>query len=362
MQPWNLSGIEVPAWAYLPVLYVVLVAVGLTAKGIFLWSLRRAADRSGARLTAILAQALNYPLLMAVMAVSYVVLTRWTPAGPQLAVLASPKLILKIVAIASSVLFVDIFGRGCIRTYADRAEILKTAGGLLQGLVRAMILVIGALMLLEAFNIPITPLIASIGLGSLAVALALQPTLESFFAGVQIVTDRPIRVGDVVKLESGEEGTVDKIGWRSTWILLLPNNMLIVPNKQLVNSRVINYDYPAKALVVNVEVGVHYGADLDKVERVTIEVAEEIQKRVPGAVADFKPLIRFHTLNRSSIDFSVILRAQEFAVGGLLKHEFIKSLQKRYAQEGIVIPFPVTAINLDQERAAAALPPRPPTA
>ena len=142
---------------------------------------------------------------------------------------------------------------------------------------------------------------------------------------------------------------------------MLPNNMLIIPNKQLVSSRVINYYYPSKEVALVIPVGVHYNSDLAKVERVTVEVAEKLQKQVTGAVQDFKPFVRFHAFNNSSIDFSIILRAQEFTDTFLMKHEFLKALHARYAQEGIVIPFPITAINLDQERAAAALHPAPGT-
>ena len=357
MQSWTVLGVEVPAWAYLPTLYTAWVVLGLVAKAAVLGRMRAVAERSGAWFLGLLARALNIPLVLLILFSGFVVLVHWTPAGAQLQARMNPNTVLVVTCIASGVLFVDSLLRGLIQHYAERVELLKTAGGLLQGLIRGILVALGLLMLLDTLGISITPIIASIGIGSLAVALALQPTLESFFAGVQLVTDRPVRVGDFIKLESGEEGYVDKIGWRTTWIRMLPNNMLIIPNKQLVGSRVLNYYYPSKEMALVIPVGVHYNSDLEKVERVTVEVAEEVQKRVTGAVPDFKPFVRYHTFSSSSIDFFAILRVQEFTDTFLMKHEFVKALQKRYAQEEIVIPFPITAINLDQERAAAALPP-----
>jgi len=362
VQSWTLLGVEVPAWVYLPSFYVAWVVAGLFLKGLLLSRLRAVPEGAKAPVRLALARALSIPLTLLVLATGLLALAHWTPAGAQLQARLNTNTVLAVTAIGSGVLLVDTLVRALLQFYADRVELIRTAGGLLQGLVRGLLIVLGLLMLLDTLGISITPLIASIGIGSLAVALALQPTLESFFAGVQIVTDRPVRVGDFIKLESGEEGFVDKIGWRSTWIRLLPNNMVIVPNKQLIGSRILNYYYPTKEVAVLVQVGVHYGSDLEKVERVTIEVAEEIQRRVEGAVRGHKPFIRFHTFNSSSIDFSVILRAEEFTVNYLMKHEFIKALQKRYAQEGITIPFPITAINLDQENVAAAIASRPPGA
>jgi small-conductance mechanosensitive channel len=356
MQPWILLGVEVPAWAYLPTFYTIWVVLGLLAKAFLLGRLTAVAGRTGAWFLGLLARALSVPLVLLVLFSGLVALVHWTPAGTQLQARMNPNTILVVTSIAAGVLFADSLLRGLLLHYADRVEVLKTAGGLLQGLVRGLLITIGLLMLLDTFGISITPILASIGIGSLAVALALQPTLESFFAGVQLVTDRPIRVGDFIRLESGEEGYVDKIGWRTTWIRMLPNNMLIIPNKQLVGSRLLNYYYPSRELSLVIPVGVHYASDLAKVERVTVEVAEEIQRRVPGTVPDHKPFVRFHTMGSSSIDFSVILRAQEFNDTFLMKHAFIKALLARYAQEGIVIPFPITAINLSQERAAPALP------
>ena len=229
-------------------------------------------------------------------------------------------------------------------------EILRTSGGIARGFVRAIVIGLGLMILLDSFGVSITPVLASLGVGSLAVALALQPTLENFFSGIQLIMDKPIKVGHFVKLDSGEEGYVHKIGWRSTWVRMIPDNVVVIPNKVLVNAKVTNYHYPQQELDVLMEVGVHYDSDLEHVERVTIEVGKETMKEVAGGVADFEPFIRYHAFADFSINFTVYLRGKEFHDGYLIKHEFIKRLHKRYAREGINIPYPIRAINYEQEK------------
>ena len=98
-----------------------------------------------------------------------------------------------------------------------------------------------------------------------------------------------------------------------------------------------------------VEVGVSYHSDLAHAERVTVEVAREIQETVAGAIRDFQPFIRYHTFDSSSINFSVIMRAEKFVDNYLMKHEFIKRLHARYNQEGIVIPWPIRTLDVPPE-------------
>ncbi|MCE5341173.1 MAG: mechanosensitive ion channel family protein [Planctomycetaceae bacterium] len=223
---------------------------------------------------------------------------------------------------------------------------------LTQNIARIVIFGIGILIILNTLGIPISPILATLGVGGLAVALALQDTLSNVFAGFYITISRQLRIGDYVKLDTGEEGYIVDITWRTTKIKALPNNIILIPNEKLTKAICINYYLPEKEMSVLMQVGVHYGSDLEKVEKVTCEVGREVMKNVTGGVPEFEPFIRFHTFADSSINFSVILRAKEFTDQYLIKHEFIKRLQKRYAQEGITIPYPIRAINYTQEKAA----------
>jgi len=150
--------------------------------------------------------------------------------------------------------------------------------------------------------------------------------------------------GDYLKLDGGEEGYVTDISWRNSTIRQLSNNLVVIPNSKLASANFTNYHLPEQEMAVIVQVGVAYGSDLDKVERVTIDVAKNTMTQIDGGIPEFEPFIRFHTFADSSINFSVILRVKEFVNQYLIKHEFIKSLHKRFNAEGIEIPFPIRTV------------------
>lgn len=215
---------------------------------------------------------------------------------------------------------------------------------LLNKVISAVIYVIAILMILGYFGVEITPLVAGLGIGGLAVGLALQSILSDFFAGLHIISDQPIRTDDYIEIEGSVSGYVEDIGWRSTRIKTLFGNIVIVPNNKLANSTLINYSMPEKEMSVVFQCGVAYDSDLKKVERVTIDVAKKIQKSVEGAVKDFEPFIRYHTFGDSNINFSIILRVKKFVDKYLLTHEFMKALKERYDKEGIEISWPVRLV------------------
>ncbi len=256
---------------------------------------------------------------------------------------------LLVIAVLSVTIFVAKVAAGLVGLYARRIEGTLPATSLFANLTKLLVFLIGALIILQTLNISITPILTALGVGGLAVALALQDTLSNLFSGLQIIASNQVRPGDYVKLESGEEGYVIDITWRNTAIRALPNNMVIVPNSKLASTLVTNYHQPEKEMAVLLQIGVSYQSDLKKVERVTIDVAREVMQEVEGGVREFEPFIRYHTFGDSSIDFSVILRGREFTDQFLIKHEFIKRLHERYQQEGIEIPFPIRTIQIKQE-------------
>jgi len=215
---------------------------------------------------------------------------------------------------------------------------------LTRNLAWSLVAVLGVLVVLNGLGLSITPMLTALGIGGLAVALALQEPLANFFAGLFIALAGQIRVGDYVKLDSGHEGYVVDFGWRSTRLRMLANNLVLVPNAKLSQAVVINHHLPAQDLAVLVEVGVDYASDLRHVERVVIDVGREVMTQVPGGVPEFAPFIRYHTFSDSSINFTAILRGREFVDQFLIKHEFIKRLHARFEQERITIPFPIRTL------------------
>lgn len=259
--------------------------------------------------------------------------------------------ILLVLGIISVTMVLANISKGLIRIYSPKLETALPVTSLTQNLTRLIIFVIGALIVLNSLGISITPILATLGVGGLAVALALQDTLSNLFAGFYVTVAKSVRVGDFVKLETGEEGYVVDIGWRATKVRMLPNNIVLIPNNKLAQSVITNYYLPEQELAVLVQVGVHYNSDLKKVEKITCEVGKEVMQEVPGGVPEFDPFIRYHTFADFSINFTVILRAKEFVDNYFIKHEFIKRLHARYNKEGIIIPYPIRAINYQQEKA-----------
>ena len=215
--------------------------------------------------------------------------------------------------------------------------------------VSVFIFVLAILMILDYFNIALSPLIATLGVGGIAIGLALQSTLSDFFAGMHIMSDKPLRVGDFVELEDGTIGYVDDIGWRSTKIRALADYSVIIPNSKLAQSKIINYSMPVKQTNVVVNCGVAYDSDLEKVEKITLDVARKIQKKLKECDEKWEPKVRFYNFGDSNIEFRIILRAKDYAYRYTIMHEFIKELKKRYDKEGIEISWPVRKVYFGNE-------------
>ena len=218
------------------------------------------------------------------------------------------------------------------------------SSSLLRNVVRGSILVVGVLVVVHKHR-DITPILGALGVGSLAVALALQPTLSNLFAGLHITLAKPLRIGDFIELENGTQGFVIDIGWRATRLREGNNNLVIVPNARLVEMISKNYSLPEPEQTVALTVGVARGSDLEKVERVALEVARAVRDASPEGVKGFEPLVRFHTFGPSSVDLNVVLRVTQFPDRGVLLSELVKRLKAKFEQEGIEIPFPQQVVH-----------------
>jgi small-conductance mechanosensitive channel len=209
---------------------------------------------------------------------------------------------------------------------------------LTENIVRIVVVILGLLVILTGLGLEITPILTALGVGGLAVALALQDTLANLFAGLYLTVAKHIRIGNYIKLSSGEEGYLVDIDWRASRLRQLSNNTVLVPNAKFSQSIVTNYHSPEYELVVTIDASVDYTADLDRVEAITTDVARDVMRTVPGGVPTFEPFVRYHTFGDPGIAFSVILRAREFVDQQLIRHEFVKRLHKRFSAEGIAIP------------------------
>nr|WP_308401180.1 mechanosensitive ion channel family protein [Streptomyces sp. AC512_CC834] len=237
---------------------------------------------------------------------------------------------------------------GLVRTLTTSRSGVAGSATIFVNITRILVLAIGFLVMLQTLGVSIAPMLTALGVGGLAVALALQDTLANLFAGIHILASKTVQPGDYIQLSSGEEGYVEDINWRQTTVRELSNNLVVIPNGQLATSNMTNFMRPEQRLTVLVQVGVSYDSDLDHVERVTTEVIAEVMTEVGGAVPEHEPAIRFHTFGDSRIGFTVILGVGEFSDQYRIKHEFIKRLHRRYRAEGIRIPSPARTVALQQ--------------
>jgi small-conductance mechanosensitive channel len=205
---------------------------------------------------------------------------------------------------------------------------------------------IGLTIMLNQIGISIAPILTALGVGGLAVALALQDTLSNLFAGIHLILSRQVRVGDYIKLESSAEGTVTDINWRNTSILTLTHNMVVVPNSKLATAIVTNHHLPESEMLLHIPVSVSYKSDLAVVEKVSIEVARATQAAFESTPPMVTPFVRYNTFGESAIHFTVVFSIRQFSDQLLLRHEFIKDLHSRYRAEGIEIPLPQRVVRM----------------
>lgn len=259
---------------------------------------------------------------------------------------------LMIFYILSATLILARVISGMLRIKATGTDTVIPSSSIIGNIVRGIIYIIGLLIILQSQGISITPILTALGVGGLAVALALQPTLSNLFAGLQIIASGKINHGDFVKLSTGEDGYIDDITWRSTTIRGEADHTVIVPNSKLADMIVTNYYLPDRELAFSVEVAISMDNDLEFVEKITKEIIGEIQKQAEGAVRNFEPVIRYFSVGDNRINLRAILRVVEYSYKFPVRHEFIKKLQRRFQQEGIKMALPAQAVYLKKDDAA----------
>lgn len=263
--------------------------------------------------------------------------------------------VLTVTIIASLTLVAMRWASGAVDQFTSRGGTRLASTTLVNNLVKLVVFILGLFLVLQNLSIEITPLITALGIGGLAVALALQDTLGNLFAGISIILSRQVRPNDYLRLSGGEEGFVTDIKARHTTIRTFPSrNLIVIPNSLLASSIVTNYSLPVTNLWITVRVGVSYDSVLEEVERVAIEVAEQALEAVTGKTPDEAPMVRYREFGDSSIDFDVLLPADKFTDQFIIRHEFIKRLHVRFNEEGIQIPFPIRTLVMAKKEEVSA--------
>lgn len=328
----------------IPILILVgFVAVGYILRFVLNVYITRLTRKTKTKLDDIILDAIKTPIVVVFLIVGINFALAQAPFVPAQVMLYLPTISYVLIVLIATWAITKIIS-GILFYYSTIRPNVKTLVPTLQKIMKFVIGFIALMIILNGLGVNVTAAVAAFGIGGLAIAFALQGTLSEFFAGIYIMSDRPVRVGDYIEMDSGQKGYVVDVGWRSTKIRELPNNIIVIPNSKLAGAIVTNYYLPEQEMACLVQVGVSYDSNLEKVERVTIDVGRQVLKEITGGVPQFDPFIRYHTFSDFSINFSVILRVKEYVDKYLLAHEFIKALHKRYRKEGIEIPFPIRTI------------------
>jgi MscS family membrane protein len=217
---------------------------------------------------------------------------------------------------------------------------------LIEKVVFIFIFITGMISVLKHFNYDVMSLVAALGVTSLAIGLAAKDSLANMISGFTLMIDRPFRVGDRVKLSTGDIGDVAEIGLRSTKIKTMDSNMLIAPNTELVNTKVINQCYPDKLMRGQIQVGIAYGSDVEKAKNIMLDAA----RSNPLVVREPAPVALFLEFGDFSLNLKMFFWIEDcFKIGIALDH-INTEIKNRFEKDGIEIPFPVRTVHLKNER------------
>jgi small-conductance mechanosensitive channel len=253
------------------------------------------------------------------------------------------------LTIAASNLATNLF-----RHYGENVKGAAPVTTLAQNLIRIVVASIGTLVILNAFGVSITPILTALGVGGLAVALGMQETLANLFAGFFVSVAGNVRVGDYIKLSTGEEGYVTDVSWRATTLTMLAGNVIIIPNSKLAQANVTNFNLPARSMSVLLQVNVSYDCDPDAVEKVLLDETVRAVGAIPGLRAEPAPIVRLIPgFGDFALGFTVIVSVDDFVAQYPVQHELRKRIFKRLAREGIRIPFPTRTLYMREPHEGA---------
>lgn len=200
------------------------------------------------------------------------------------------------------------FCAAAVTSFGRRTDQRMFSASLFASVIQAAVVTIGVLTVLSSFGIAIAPLLTTLGLGGLAVAIALRDTLSNLFSGIHIVSSRQLRPGDYVKFDVNSiEGDIVDIKWRTTTIRDLQNNVIVVPNEKIAGSIFINYSATAGDVVVPINALIPWKGKIAELERLAMRAACEATAEVSGLADTAKCSIEVTALNETTVQVTAYL-------------------------------------------------------
>ncbi len=323
------------AWWIEPgVAFGIALALALLARHIVLKSLSRQA-KGPKSYPVMLVDTVRFPSILWALAASLTFAFRHARLPEKYA--DEPRVLIGAFVIVSLTLVAMSIAVRALGEYGERQGMPFAAAGLSRALIRVVVVAFGATALLANFGVQITWLLGTLGVGGLAVALALQDTLSNFFAGIHIMVERPISVGDSIRLEGGLEGTVIDIGWRTTRVRTGALDIIVVPNTKITSGILVNHSLPSRRALAEIAVPVAHEADAEQVRRIALEEAAAVE----GVRRDFEPVFLCDPgVLPTHSQFKVIVQVEDWAVQGRVQSDIRMRLLARFRAEGVPLPDP----------------------
>ncbi len=329
--------------------FAITFGAGWLIRSLLRKALRTWTARTSSRTGLILQEALRGPSFLWVLILSVHLAVVGSDLPPR--VLSPTTNILEGLWIVSITLLCMRLARDLVRFYGGQIPGALPVTTLTQNLAQIGVVILGLLVLLAQYRVAITPILTALGVGGLAVALALQDTLSNLFSGFYVAVAGQIRLGDYIKLNTGEEGYVTDIGWRSTIVRALANNYIIIPNSKLAQAIVTNYHLPEKNMGASVQVGVDYESDPEQVLVLLREIGVEAAREVPGMLAEPEPSAAFEPgFGDGCMNFSLNYQVAEFANQFGVRQELRKRIVNRFRRAGVRLSAPVRVVYLPGEK------------
>ncbi|MCD6523125.1 MAG: mechanosensitive ion channel family protein [Candidatus Diapherotrites archaeon] len=212
-------------------------------------------------------------------------------------------------------------------------------------IINAVVYILAIIIVLSQLGIEVTPLITSLGIGGLAVALAFQDTLENYFAGIYVSTDKGLEVGDYIQLSEGIAGTIKEIDWRTTKIQTWDGNLVIIPNSKLAESTITNYFKPSSSLLVPIDVPISYNIKSDKAIREIKRLVSNVKKKAPDVLdKNFEVIVKIDSFGESNIIYKVIVKVTNRSNMFKFKELFNAELARAYDSGKLAVDYNIVKV------------------
>ena len=332
-------------------LLLATVLAGLVVRSILFRIVRAWAKGADSQLDSLIVSSLRGPIVLWSLILGIHLATQYSEI-PRADIRYIPRT-LAVLWILSLTMAMSRLAGSAVRFYGGRVTGVQSVTSLTQKLAQLGVLILGLVWLLRVFDVSLTLLVSTLGVGGLAVALALQDTLSNLFAGFYVSLSGLIHIGDYIRLNTGEEGYITDINWRCTTMRGSTNNLVVVPNSKLGQAIYTNYNLPDQRLGMSFIISIAADSDIDRVQAVLLEETLAAVTEIEGLVSDPAPYVLFKP---GPADYPFALEvnysASEFGRQYFAQSELRKRLFKRLKAEKVTLAFPTRTLPLEQKNPA----------